>query len=38
VLSKPLSVSQAQVDAFTKVMRHATDRPVQPLNGRVILH
>jgi carbonic anhydrase len=38
VLSTPLSVSQAQVDAFTKVMHHATDRPVQPLNGRVILH
>lgn len=38
VLSKPISVSQAQVDAFKKAMHQPTDRPVQPLNGRVVLH
>lgn len=37
VMKQPVEVSQAQIDAFKAVMRHPNNRPIQPLNGRVIL-
>lgn len=35
LMVEPVTVSQAQIDAFRQVM-HGNNRPVQPLNGRVI--
>ncbi|MEL3929310.1 carbonic anhydrase [Aeromonas enteropelogenes] len=37
VLKQPVEASQAQIDAFKEVMHHPNNRPVQPLNGRVVL-
>lgn len=37
VLKQVMSVSKEQADAFRKLMKHPNNRPVQPLNGRVIL-
>ncbi|WP_421279445.1 carbonic anhydrase [Aeromonas veronii] len=37
VMKQPVEVSQAQIDAFKAVMHHSNNRPVQPLNGRVVL-
>jgi carbonic anhydrase len=37
VLKRPVTASQKQVDAFRHVMHHANNRPVQPLNARVVL-
>lgn len=37
VLKKTLSVSKGQVAAFQKAMKHANNRPPQPLNARLIL-
>ena len=37
VMKQPVEVSQAQIDAFKAVMHHPNNRPVQPLNGRVVL-
>ncbi len=37
VLKHPVSVSKAQVEKFAKIMGHHNNRPVQPLNARVIL-
>lgn len=37
VLKEPVSVSKSQVQAFSKVMGHPNNRPVQPLNARQIL-
>ncbi|MGL5197991.1 MAG: carbonic anhydrase family protein, partial [Aeromonas veronii] len=37
VMKLPVEVSQAQIDAFKAVMHHPNNRPVQPLNGRVVL-
>ena len=37
VLKTPVTVSEAQVQKFAKIMGHANNRPVQPLNARVIL-
>lgn len=37
VLKTPASVSKAQVDAFEHIIGHHNNRPVQPLNGRVII-
>ncbi|HHQ4662867.1 TPA: carbonic anhydrase [Aeromonas veronii] len=37
VMKQPVEVSQAQSDAFKAVMHHPNNRPVQPLNGRVVL-
>ncbi|KAA8999206.1 carbonic anhydrase [Affinibrenneria salicis] len=37
VLEKPATVSAAQIAKFTAAMHHANNRPVQPLNGRVII-
>ncbi|MGR1225487.1 carbonic anhydrase [Aeromonas veronii] len=37
VMKQPVEVSQAQIDAFKAVIHHPNNRPVQPLNGRVVL-
>lgn len=37
VLKQPLSASKPQIEAFEHVMHHHTNRPVQPLNARVIV-
>jgi len=37
VLKEPVTVSQAQVDAFVHVMHHPNNRPVQPTNARPVL-
>lgn len=37
VLKRPATASKAQVGAFEKIMKHHTNRPVQPLNGRVVV-
>lgn len=37
VLQNPVQASAAQIRAFEQLMGQATNRPVQPLNGRVIV-
>lgn len=37
VMKEPVQVSQAQIDAFKALMHHPNNRPVQPLNGRLVL-
>ncbi len=37
VLKKPLTLSKEQVEKFAKTMGHPNNRPVQPVNARVIL-
>lgn len=37
VLKTPLTVSKEQITAFEEVLHHHNNRPVQPLNGRVVL-
>jgi carbonic anhydrase len=37
VLKKPVSASKAQLQAFSKTMGFANNRPVQPLNARQVL-
>lgn len=37
VMKEPVQASQAQIDAFKAVMHHPNNRPVQPLNGRLVL-
>ncbi|PXX50348.1 carbonic anhydrase [Pseudomonas sp. LAMO17WK12:I10] len=37
VMKQPVEVSQTQIDAFKAVMHNPNNRPVQSLNGRVIL-
>jgi len=37
VMKQPLRVSPGQVDAFAALMGGPTNRPVQPLNSRVVL-
>lgn len=37
VLKEPMSVSKAQIDAFRHAIHHNNNRPIQPLNGRVII-
>jgi len=37
VLEKTLSISKAQIEAFQKVMHHANNRPIQPLDARIII-
>ncbi len=37
VLKHPATASKAQIEAFEKIMTHHTNRPVQPLNGRVVV-
>lgn len=37
VLKTPVAASKAQVEAFAHVMHHPNNRPVQPLNARMVL-
>ncbi|MFM5429230.1 carbonic anhydrase [Aeromonas veronii] len=37
LMKEPVQVSQAQIDAFKAVMHNPNNRPVQPLNGRLVL-
>ncbi len=37
VMKQPVEVSQAQIDTLKAVMHHPNNRPVQALNGRVLL-
>lgn len=37
VLKQPMTVTVQQLNAFTSVMHHANNRPVQKLDGRVIV-
>ena len=37
VLKAAATTSKAQVDAFSKLMRHANNRPLQALNARMVL-
>ncbi len=37
VMKTPITASKAQIEAFERAMRHHNNRPVQPLNGRVII-
>ncbi len=37
VLKHPVTISKKQVRRFAKIMGHANNRPVQPINARVIL-
>jgi len=37
VMKKPVTISKEQVDEFAHVMHHPNNRPVQPLNSRIIL-
>lgn len=37
VMKQPISASQAQINQFLQVMHHHNNRPVQPVNARVIL-
>lgn len=37
ILKTPLTASKTQIDAFKSAIKHDNNRPVQPLNGRVVL-
>lgn len=37
VMKSSMTVSKSQIEAFKKVMRHDNNRPVQPLNGRLVI-
>ncbi len=37
VMKQPVTVSKEQVEAFTHVMHHPNNRPVQPVNARPVL-
>jgi carbonic anhydrase len=37
VMKSTMTVSNSQVDAFKKVMREDNNRPIQPLNGRMVI-
>jgi carbonic anhydrase len=37
VMKSTMTASKSQIDAFKKVMRHDNNRPVQPLNGRIVI-
>jgi carbonic anhydrase len=37
VMKTPMTASERQIDAFKKVMKHDNNRPVQPLNGRMVI-
>lgn len=37
VLKNPVTASRAQIEAFEKAMKHHNNRPIQPLNARVVV-
>lgn len=37
VMKQPMTASKEEIEAFTKAMHHPNNRPVQPMNGRVII-
>ncbi len=37
VMKTPITISEDQLKAFQKVMKHPNNRPVQPLNARAVL-
>lgn len=37
ILKQPVSLSASQLKLFQQALRHANNRPVQPLNGRLIV-
>jgi carbonic anhydrase len=37
VMKKPVAVSKEQVQKFAHIMHHANNRPVQPINARIIV-
>ena len=37
VLKHPLTLSSAQLAKFSHAMHHDNNRPIQPLNGRVVI-
>jgi carbonic anhydrase len=37
VLKTPVSASRSQIETFQRVVKHHNNRPVQPLNGRVVI-
>ena len=37
VLKQPIVASQDQIEAMTKAVGHANNRPLQPVNARIIL-
>jgi carbonic anhydrase len=37
VMKTPMTASKSQIAAFKKVMRQDNNRPIQPLNGRIVL-
>ncbi|OTQ72142.1 carbonic anhydrase [Gilliamella apis] len=37
VLEQPVTVSEQQIEKFHSIMHHNNNRPVQPLNGRIIV-
>jgi carbonic anhydrase len=37
VIKTPLTASKAQIEAFQNVMKHHNNRPVQEINGRIIV-
>lgn len=37
VLKQPISASREQIEGFAHVMKHHNNRPVQPINGRVVI-
>jgi len=37
MLKAPITASKEQIQAFEEVMKHHNNRPVQPLNGRVVV-
>ncbi|WP_353573172.1 carbonic anhydrase family protein [Candidatus Albibeggiatoa sp. nov. BB20] len=37
VMKNPITASKAQIEQFQKVMGHANNRPIQPINARVVL-
>jgi carbonic anhydrase len=37
LMKNPITASKEQIDAFKKAVHHSNNRPVQALNGRVII-
>ncbi|MFV1921324.1 MAG: surface-adhesin E family protein [Methylotenera sp.] len=37
VMKSPMTASKSQINAFKKIIRHDNNRPLQPLNGRIVL-